>query len=94
MLLSSRIGDSVGIQIAGQLGGITASSNVGDLGGGEGDDVKLGIVAKYYIEIVKITSSRSEDEDFLHSALKASLDPYVGTLFSCLKGDGARARLL
>ena len=67
--------NSIGIEIARQFGGITASSNVGDLRGGEGDYVKLRVIAKHYVEVVKISSSRSKDEDSLHSAIKASLDP-------------------
>ena len=67
--------NSVGIKVASQFGGITASGNVGDLRGSEGNYVKLRIIAKHYVEVVKISSSRTEDEDSLHSALKASLDP-------------------
>ena len=44
-------------------GGITASSNVGDLRGGEGDYVELRVVAKDDVEVVKISSSSTEDED-------------------------------
>ncbi len=67
--------NSLGIEIASQFGGITASSDVGDLGCGKGDYVKLRIIAKNYVEVVKISSSRTKDEDCLHSAIKASLDP-------------------
>ena len=56
-------GNAVGIEIARQFGGITASCNVGNLGGGEGDYVEFRIVAKHYVEVVKISSSRTKDED-------------------------------
>ena len=55
--------------------GIKSASDVGNLRGGEGYDVKLRIIAKDYVEVVEISSSRSEDEHPFHSALKASLDP-------------------
>ena len=63
ILLSSQNRDPVGIQVARQFGGITASSNVGDLRGREGNYVKFRVVAKHYVEVVKISSSRTKDED-------------------------------
>ena len=60
--------NAVGIQIARQFRGITASSNVGDLCGSEGNYVELRVVTKDYVEVVKISSGRTEDEDSLHSA--------------------------
>jgi hypothetical protein len=52
-----------------------SSSNVGDLGCGEGDYLKFRVVTKYYVEIMKISSSSSKDEDSFYCLREASLDP-------------------
>ena len=68
-------GNAFGVKVSRQFCGITSSSNVGDLCGSEGNYVEVGVVTKDYVEVVEISSSRTKDEDSLHSALKASLDP-------------------
>jgi hypothetical protein len=37
--------------------------------------LEFGVVTKNYVEIMEITAGSSKDEDPLHSAIKASLDP-------------------
>ncbi len=54
---------------------IMSSSNVGDLGCGEGDYLKFRLIAKNYVEVMKISSSSSQDEDSFHFLREASLDP-------------------
>ncbi len=61
-------GNAIGIEIARQLHRITAASNVGNLGCGEGDDVKFRIVSENYVEVVEVSSSSSQDKHSFHSA--------------------------
>ena len=68
-------GNAVGIKFARQWGGIAAACDVGNLGCGEGYDSEFGVVAKDYVEIMKISPCSSKDEDSSHMWLKASLDP-------------------
>ena len=55
-----------GITRAGQLRRIMSSCNVWDLGCGEGDYFKFRVVTEYYVEIMKISSSSTKDEDSFH----------------------------
>src|SRR5581483_2817583 len=55
------------IQRASQLRRIAPVGDIGNLSGGKGDDLNLGIVAKYNIEIVEVASCGSNDGDSLHS---------------------------
>ena len=75
ILFSSTIGMPMRIQRARQLRRIMASCNVWDLGCGEGDYFKFRVVAKDYVEIMKISSSSTKDEDSFHFCGEASLDP-------------------
>ena len=58
-----------------QLRRIMPSGNVWYLSSGEGDDVEFRIVAEYYVEVMKISSSSTKDEDSFHFSGEASLDP-------------------
>jgi hypothetical protein len=60
--------DPVGIQFTGQLCGITAAFDVGDLRGGESYNFIVFIVAKEDIEIVEIAPGGSHDKctDWCH----------------------------
>jgi hypothetical protein len=49
--------------------------DVWDLSSGEGDYVKLRVIVEDYVEIMKISSSSSKDEDSFHFSGEASLDP-------------------
>ena len=52
-----------------------ASSDVGNLCGGESDYVEIRVVSKYNVKVMKISSSSSQDEDSFHCCREASLDP-------------------
>ena len=47
------------LQTACQLRRVSAVCNVGDLRGGEGNYLVVGIVAKNYVEIMKVPASRT-----------------------------------
>lgn len=58
--------DSFGIKRSRQFSRIAASGNIGDLGGGKGHDLVVGIVAKHNIKIVEVSTCCPKNEKFLH----------------------------
>jgi len=56
-------GDALGIERAGQDGGVEAAFDIGNLGGGEGHDFVLRAVAVVGVEVVKVAAGRSHDDD-------------------------------
>ncbi len=56
--------DAVGVQPAGQLGGVLAVLDVRDLGRGERHDLVLLVVAEVGVEVVEVAPRSSHDEDF------------------------------
>ena len=61
--------DALGIELAGQGRGILAAFDVRDLGGGEGDDLVVGIVAEEGVEVVEVAPGGAHDDDLFHAAL-------------------------
>ena len=66
-------GDAVGIELAGQDGRVFPAVDVGNLGGGEGDDLEIRIVAEVGVEVVEIAAGRAHDDDFFHKNFSFSL---------------------
>ena len=58
--------NTVRIERPGQLTRVTAVGNIGDLGGGESNDVKFSIVAKNNVEIVEVAPGGTQDDGSLH----------------------------
>lgn len=56
--------DTVGVELAGELGRVLAAVDVGDLGGGESDDLELLVVAEVGVEVMEVASGGAHDEDF------------------------------
>ena len=54
--------DAVGVARPGELGRIAAVGDVGDLGGGEADDLERRIVAEADVEIVEVAAGRTHDQ--------------------------------
>ena len=59
-------GNSARIIASRQFGWIKPPFDIGDLGGGEGDDLIAGIVFEVHVEIVKIPAGGSHDDDFFY----------------------------
>ena len=67
--------DPLGIFLACEGGGIGLVGDIGDLGGGEGDDLVLRVVAEDNVEVMEVPAGGSENQYFFHASKKASLDP-------------------
>ena len=61
--------DPVRVQRAGERGRIDAVVDAGDLRRREGDDVGVRIVAEGDVEVVKVASAGSHDDDLAHFSL-------------------------
>ena len=59
-------GNAFGIHIAREFAGIPASSNVGNLCGGESDYLIVGVVTEDNIEVMKITACGSKYKYTFH----------------------------
>src|SRR3954467_602207 len=59
-------GNAVGIKRTGKFRWIPAAGNVGDLGGGKGDDLVVAVIAEQAVEIVKIAAGCAEYDNALH----------------------------
>ena len=55
--------DSLRIKAARELGRIAAPVDVGDLRRGEGDHLVARVVAEHDVEVVEVTTGRTEDDD-------------------------------
>src|SRR4030042_3161340 len=59
--------DTLGVELARELGRVFAALDVRDLGGGEGDNLVGRVVAEIYVEVVEVPSGGAHDDDFLHN---------------------------
>ncbi len=55
--------DAVGVERSGERGGVAAVVDARDLGGGEGDDLVVGVVAEHGVEVVEIATAGAHDDD-------------------------------
>src|SRR5205823_12455716 len=61
-LLLWEDGDALRIPRAGEGGGILATLDAGDLGGGEGDDLNRRVIAENDVEVVEVPSGGPHDQ--------------------------------
>src|SRR5208282_4126487 len=79
-------GNTFGIEMSGKFRRITASGDVGNLSGGEGDYVIIRIVAKPNVEIVEVSAGGTKNQNSLHRYTSLKI---VYLLFSRWTATGA-----